>query len=116
MGMTSAAGTRLAPAGVDWEVVKVRRFYALQALERIARPGAVAVDPAPAEPVLYFFVEVGTLNDWDVPQTTALGSNAHVVLPPDVKEAPPGPYWLVAPSHGLTRADTLRQALELVTV
>jgi hypothetical protein len=114
--MMSAAGMRLAQAGVEWDAVKVGRFYALQALERIANPGAVAVDPAPPEPALYFFVQVGSAVGWDVPESTGLSLNAHVVLPPDDKGAPPGPYWLIPPSHGLTQAAGLRKALEEVTM
>jgi hypothetical protein len=110
--MMSASGTRLAAAGVAWDVVKVRRYLAVRAIERIADPGAVAVDPTPAEPTLYFFVPAGSAADWDVPQTRVLGVDAYVVLPPDHKAAPPGPYWLIAPERGLTPAPTLRQALE----
>lgn len=112
------AGTRLAPAGVDWDAVKVGRFYALQALGRMTSPGAVAVDPAPAEPALYFFVPAGSTTGWDVQQSTALGVATHVVLPPDTKELPPGPYWLIRPRAGrvqLTRVDELRAALNAVT-
>lgn len=74
-------------------------------------PGAVAVDPAPREPLLYFFVPRGSTAQWDVPHTIDLGSAAQVVLPPDHKEAPPGPYWLIPRHHGLTPIDVLRQAL-----
>jgi hypothetical protein len=109
--MTMAAGMRLAPAGVAWDAVKVNRYLAVRAIEHIAQPGAVAVDPAPAEPVLYFFVPVGSAAVWDVPQTRVLTVNSHVVLPPDGKEAPPGPYWLVSPSRGLTSTADLRHAL-----
>lgn len=112
VGMTSASGMRIAAAGVAWDVVKVRRYLAVRAIERIADPGAVAVDPTPAEPALYFFVPAGSAVDWEVPRTRALGVDAHVVLPPDRKVAPPGPYWLIAPERGLTPTATLRQALE----
>jgi hypothetical protein len=112
VGMMSASGMRLAAAGVAWDVVRVRRYLAVRAIERIADPGAVAVDPTPAEPVLYFFVPAGSAAGWEVPRSRALGVDAHVVLPPDHKAAPPGPYWLIAPERGLTPADTLRQALE----
>ncbi|SHI11789.1 hypothetical protein [Streptomyces sp. 3214.6] len=112
--LLSAAGMRLAPAGVEWDAVKVGRHLAVRAIEQIATPGAVAVDPAPSEPMLYFFVPPGSAADWDVPETTALGRNSHVVLPPSHKEEPPGPYWLLAQRHGLTRTAILRQALEAV--
>ncbi|MFJ6901504.1 DUF6415 family natural product biosynthesis protein [Streptomyces hokutonensis] len=112
--MVNADGTRLAAAGVTWDVVKVRRHLAVRAIERIPEPGAVAVDPWPVEPALYFFVPAGSAGDWDVPQTTALGLDSHVVLPPDRKEAPPGPYWLTSPGRGLTSTSELRQALTYV--
>ncbi|MET9081981.1 DUF6415 family natural product biosynthesis protein [Streptomyces sp. NPDC004237] len=109
--MRSAAGMRLAPAGVRWDVVKVARHTAVRAIDLIETPGAVAVDPAPAEAVLYFFVPPGSAAEWHLPQTTALGLNAHVVLPPPGREAPPGPYWLIGPTLGLTPAIVLRKAL-----
>ena len=111
-GMLSAAGMRLVPAGVEWDAVKVGHQLGERVIERLAQLGAVAVDPAHREPLLYFFVPVGTAADWDVSQTTALGSDAYVVLPPDDRQAPPGPYWLVTRLHGLTQAEDLRQALE----
>lgn len=114
VGMMTAADMWLAPAGVEWDVVKVGRHLGARAIERIAEPGAVAVDPARSEPLLYFFVPAGSAAHWDVPQTTALGANAHVLLPPACKEAPPGPYWLISQRHGLTPAAVLRQALEAV--
>ncbi|MGW3311487.1 DUF6415 family natural product biosynthesis protein [Streptomyces sp. NPDC001073] len=110
--MTSVSGMRLAAAGVSWDAVKVRRHLAVRAIERIAQPGAVAVDPSPAEPALYFFIRAGSAAGWDVPQTAALGLSSHVVLPPDHREAPPGPYWLISPERGLTSTSALRQALE----
>ncbi|MFG3517631.1 DUF6415 family natural product biosynthesis protein [Streptomyces bobili] len=112
----TAAGMRLAQAGVRWDVVKVRRFLGLQAIEHIEQPGAVAVDPHWPEPMLYFFVPAGTLTNWDVPDTRALNSTectTHVVLPPGHREAPPGPYWLLSPSCGLTPIATLHRALEM---
>ncbi len=112
--MVNADGTRLAAAGLAWDVVKVRRHLAVRAIERIPEPGAVAVDPWPEEPTLYFFVPAGGAGDWDVPQTTALGPDSHVVLPPDSKGTPPGPYWLISPRRGLTSTSALRQALTYV--
>lgn len=112
--MPEVDGTRLTPAGVHWDAIKVGRFYALQALKRLGAPGAVAVDPWPAEPVLYFFVSPGATVGWDIPQSTALGTATHVVLPPSTKERPPGPYWLIPPRNGciqLTGLDELREAL-----
>jgi hypothetical protein len=111
-----SAGMLLAQAGVTWDVVKVRRFLGLQAIEHIAQPGAVAVDPHPPEPMLYFFVPAGTLADWDLPDTTPLNSTectTHVVLPPRHREAPPGPYWLLLPSRGLTATAALHHALDI---
>ncbi|MFF1351318.1 hypothetical protein ACFVZJ_36065 [Streptomyces sp. NPDC058322] len=57
----------------------------------------------------------GTTRTRTVPQTTALGETTHVVLPPDRKQAPPGPYWLL-PRQTLTSTSTsaLQQALTAV--
>jgi hypothetical protein len=109
--MMSAGGMRLAPAGVEWDAVKVGRHLGVRAISLIAEPGAVAVDPARPDPVVYFFAPPGSAAHWDVAQTTALGPGAHMVLPPDHKEAPPGPYWLISQQNGLTSARVLRQAL-----
>jgi hypothetical protein len=113
--LTRTAGPRLTAAGIDWDAVKVPRFYALQALKRLASPGAIAVDPVRARPVLYFFVPAGSTVGWDVQHSDALGTATHVVLPPATKELPPGPYWLIPPKGGqvqLTRIDALRAAIE----
>jgi hypothetical protein len=110
--MLTVAGLRLAPAGVEWDAVKVGRHLGARAIDLIAEPGAVAVDPARPEPLLYFFVPAGSAAHWDVPQTDALGPDTYVVLPPDHKQAPPGPYWLLPQHHGLTPAVVLRHALE----
>jgi hypothetical protein len=110
--MLTAAGLRLVAAGVAWDAVKVQRHRGVRAIELLDEPGAVAVDPAHPEPLLYFFVPAGSAAQWDVLDTQALGSNAYVVLPPDHAEAPPGPYWLIPLQHGLTAASALRQALE----
>ncbi|MFF0087498.1 hypothetical protein ACFYR1_48835 [Streptomyces canus] len=108
------AGLQLAPAGVEWDLVKVGRHWGVRAIEQIAELGAVAVDPSPREPMLYFFVPKGSAVDWNVPQTTALGRESYVVLPPARKEEPPGPYWLVPQHKGLTSAVDLQRALESV--
>ncbi|MFR0367543.1 hypothetical protein [Streptomyces sp. MCC20] len=97
----------------DIDVIRVCRFLALQALEGLAAPGAVTVDPFPAAPALFFLVPAGAAVGWRLPDTTACGPSK-VVLPPDGKEAPPGPYWLIGRSHGLTSAVALRAALEAV--
>ena len=71
-------------------------------------------NPSRREPVLYFLVPKGSsCEDWDVPETAALGTDAYVVLPLGHRDAPPGPYWLVPEQRGgLTPAVVLRQALE----
>ncbi|MCX5063720.1 hypothetical protein OG895_43285 [Streptomyces sp. NBC_00201] len=111
--LRSEAGTHLALAGVGWDAIKVSsRFLALRAIENLGNPGAITVDPRPAASVLYFLVPAGTAADWRMPQTTAFGRTMHVVLPPDHKQTPPGPYWLVQRAQGVTQAAELRQALE----
>lgn len=109
-------GISIVAAGVHWDAVKVTRSFALEALEHLPVHGAVAVDPTPAGPYLYFLVPPRSTGGWDVPQSTALSETAHVALPPPDRVAPPGPYWLTPPGHrpGLTRTDALRVALEAV--
>ncbi|MCI3276962.1 hypothetical protein [Streptomyces cylindrosporus] len=108
----TVAGLRLVTVGVEWDTVKVERHLGVRAIELLEEPGAVAVDPCRPEPMLYFLVPAGSAAHWDVPETAALGSNSYVVLPPDHRDAPPGPYWLIPQQHGLTAAAALRQALE----
>ncbi|MGW0647690.1 hypothetical protein ACWD4T_02605 [Streptomyces umbrinus] len=110
-GLAGAPEMRLAFAGSDWDVINVSRFLGLRAIENIGNPGAITVDPRPAAPSLLFFVPVGTAADWRMPQTVAFGRTMTVALPPDHKEAPPGPYWLIQRNHGLTQAAELRRAL-----
>ncbi|MEU4507768.1 hypothetical protein [Streptomyces sp. NPDC024089] len=106
-------GTRLAPAGQAWDAVSVSRFLGLQAVERLgAAAGPTIMDPAGR--TMYFLVPPGTTRTWTVPQTTALGETTHVVLPPDHKQAPPGPYWLLTPRRTLTSTRALQQALTAV--
>ncbi|MFW6724343.1 hypothetical protein ACHZ98_30170 [Streptomyces sp. MAR4 CNY-716] len=105
--------TSIVEAGVEWDAIKVPRYAGLFALDKLTRPGAVAVDPASAPPVLYFLVPPQSTGGWDVPLTTALSLAAHVVLPSSHREAPPGPYWLIAPGRGrrCTRTADLRREL-----
>ncbi|WP_406482524.1 hypothetical protein [Streptomyces sp. NBC_01615] len=111
-GLACAAEMRLALAGIDWDVIKVSRFLGLRAIENMSDPGAITVDLYPAAPSLYFFVPVGAAAGWRMPQTMAFGRGMTVLLPPDHKEAPPGPFWLIQRSHGLTQAAELRRELE----
>lgn len=112
---TSLRQVGLPRTGTDWDVIQVDRFLALQAIERIGAPGAVTVDPRPGRPSLSFLVQAGASSDWQMPHTVAYAAARCLpTLPPDHKEAPPGPYWLIHRSHGLTRVDELRQALETV--
>jgi len=111
----SIAGTRIVAAGRDWDAVRMPRFIGLQTLNALkAPPGAIAVEPGARS--LYFFVPPGTTRTWHLPQSTALGETNHVVLPPDGKELPPGPYWLISPLRGRLHTDTdaLHTALEIV--
>lgn len=110
--------TILTRAGVSWDAVKVDRFHALQALERIPDPGSVAVDPGAVEPVLYFFVARGTTGGWDVPHSRAYSTATYVQIPPVNKESGEGPYWLIPPKYGVimnTDTETLKLALTAVT-
>jgi hypothetical protein len=91
-----------APAG-DWPVVRVTRFYGLQALDRLRTPGTVVVDPDPACPAVVFFVHAG--DAWPPAAFTP---------PPADQLTPPGAYWLLPPTRGrivLTDTADLQQAL-----
>ncbi|MFE1839832.1 hypothetical protein [Streptomyces sviceus] len=111
-GAARASGCGTAAAeGVG--VVTVCRFLALQALARLTAPGAVSVNPLPGAPTLSFLVSVDAAR-WRPSYSGARGSCMEVVLPPDGKEAPPGPYWLIERSQGLTSLAALRAALEVV--
>ncbi|MER6719904.1 hypothetical protein [Streptomyces halstedii] len=110
----AAAGPRLAPAGKDWDAVRVTRFLGLQTIERLGpHTGPVIMDPAAR--AMFFLVPPGTTQAWtDLPQATALGDTAYVVLPASDKQTPPGPYWLIPPQQLLADTRALREALETV--
>ncbi|MFB7273929.1 DUF6415 family natural product biosynthesis protein [Streptomyces sp. NPDC056244] len=98
-----------------FDLVRVARFYALQALERIAAPGAIAVEPIATAPAMLFLVPPGSSSEWNVPRTTVLVEGS-LVLPSEERRSPPGAYWLIPPSHGRLHTDVhhLRCALEAV--
>ncbi|WP_328698552.1 hypothetical protein [Streptomyces sp. NBC_00342] len=103
-------GMRLVAAGKDWDAVRVSRFLGLQVLERLgSAAGPVLVDPVAR--TMYFLVPAGSTRAWDVPQTQPLGETAHVVVPPQARQSPPGPFWLVSSQRPLASASVLRQAL-----
>lgn len=74
-----------------------------------AAAGPTVMDPAGR--TMYFLVPPGTTRTWAVPRTTALGVATHVVLPPDHKQAPPGPQWLLTPNRTFTSTSALQRAL-----
>ncbi|WP_381793034.1 hypothetical protein [Streptomyces niveus] len=100
----------------SWEVLRVGRYYGLQALDRISRPGTVAVDPAVRG--VYFFIKSGATATWPpMPADGPLGVTAELKLPPQEHCRPPGTYWLVPPQHGaisFTCPRALRAALSHV--
>ncbi|MFH8736810.1 hypothetical protein [Streptomyces sp. NPDC017964] len=105
-------GTRIAPAGVDWDAVRVPRFLGLQALNRLqGQEGAIVMEPG--ERAMYFLVPPRTTGGWDVQQSVALGETNHVVLPAHSKETPPGPFWLASPCRARlhTNTEALRAAI-----
>ncbi|MEV7422896.1 hypothetical protein [Streptomyces sp. NPDC091212] len=89
--------TRLLGAGGD--AVRVARFHALQALDQLRTPGAVAVNPMPVGPSVLFLVQPGNSSSWNVPQTVWLEEGSFD-LPLGSRQAPPGVYWLIPPRHG----------------
>ena len=87
-----------------WEAVRVSRYYGLQALNILASPGNVAVDPDAL--TVYFFVPAGTTQRW---QPMPAGGGLTVItdglqLPPGTRRTPPGTYWLVPPRQGVIRS------------
>ncbi|MEV6548045.1 hypothetical protein AB0M57_04955 [Streptomyces sp. NPDC051597] len=114
----TAPGTRITPAGVDWDAVRVTRFHALRALAHLDHPGSVVVDPSSASPALVFFVPPGASKGWQLPQSEAFGEATHLEIPAGDKDRPPGLYWLVKPTSGWRiqhiQVEQLRQALEVV--
>ncbi|WNI34376.1 hypothetical protein [Streptomyces sp. ITFR-6] len=68
----------------------------------------------PAARTMYFLVPAGSTREWDIPQTQPLGDTNHVVVPPETRQSPPGPYWLVSAHRPLTSTMVLREALQNV--
>jgi serine/threonine-protein kinase RsbW len=88
-----------------WEAVRVSRYYGLQALNHLANPGHVAIDPD--APAVYFFVPAGTVQSWrPMPAGGGLTvmSEEGLRLPPQTRRTPPGAYWLVSPARGAIRS------------
>lgn len=107
-------------AGVWWDAIRVRQETAHRVLEtlrtRLGRPaGPVIADPRRVR--AYILVPPTTADDWDVPDTRALGRASYVVVPHASIIRPPGPYWMVPPDTGwhLTSPGALREALQTVT-
>ncbi|MEV1048665.1 hypothetical protein [Streptomyces sp. NPDC049916] len=110
-GIPGVANTRIAPAGVSWDAIRTDRLLGLQTVDHLGpAAGPVIVEPA----AMYFLVHPGASEGWSVPQSTAIGQTQHVVLPPETKSPPPGPYWLLSPTLPLASAAALRRALEAV--
>lgn len=83
----------------SWEVLRVDRYYGLQALDRISCPGTVAVDPAVRG--VYFFIESGaTAALPPMPADGPVSVTTELELPPQERCRPPGTYWLVPPRRG----------------
>ncbi|MGW0657064.1 hypothetical protein ACWD4T_51740, partial [Streptomyces umbrinus] len=98
-------GTWIAPAGKVWDAVRLSPPLGLQALNAVTgNLGAVIMGPG--DRGMYFLVPPGTTHAWNLPRTAALGQTSHVVLPPDGREQPPGPYWLISPQRGRLYTDT----------
>lgn len=92
-------GTHILPAGVEWDAVRVPRYLGLAALDQFpSSPGPVIVDPQSR--TLYFFVPKGSTDSWSLPQITPLRESQFLVVPPETRISPPGPYWLVEPGPG----------------
>lgn len=110
-GVLSRSGD--AGARPSWEVIRIGRYYGLQALTRLNAPGSVAVDPE--RPAVYFFVAIGATATWpSMPAHVPLAVTTGADLPPVGRRTPPGAYWLVPPRRGTLRlidAGTLHTAL-----
>lgn len=78
----------------DWDVIRVGRYYGLQALARLQAPGTVAIDPS-ATPSVYFFVRTGSTATW--PLAPVIRVTTDFEMPPDERQTPPGIYWLLLP-------------------
>lgn len=108
------------PAAKWWDVIVVPQRPGLDALEILDRdsghaPGPVLWEPLASPPCLYFLVPTGTADDWDVPNTRALGTACFIPVPGPTTLEPPSVHWLVPPDPdapgALVDADALREAL-----
>lgn len=93
------------------DAVRVVRYIGLAALKSLRNPGSVLVSPA--ERALYFFVQTGSVTDWEIPGVGLISPAEQISLPADDCSSPPGPYWLTARSGVLrcTTADELFAAI-----
>ncbi|MBD0837355.1 hypothetical protein [Streptomyces sp. TRM68416] len=111
--LPSAAGCTLHDAGHEWDAIRVPRSIGLAAMEILgARCGAVVDDALSA--VLYFFVPTGTVEEWGVGNTRALGAGSTVAIPPARRTEGPGPHWRMCPGEDrwITDPAALRAAIQ----
>lgn len=116
VGRSGVGRLRIVPAGVEWDAIRIPRRLGVAALNRLPVPhGPVITDPD--DRVVYILVPRGTAHRWDAALTQAYGIATYVAVPPEGRDAPPGPYWLVAPADWVPLTDPghLRSAIEAVT-
>ncbi|WP_175439147.1 hypothetical protein [Streptomyces vilmorinianum] len=101
----TASGCELLEAGAAWDAVRVPRELGLVALEILgSRSGSVVEDPA--EAALYWFVQAGSTDVWDIEHARVLSVGHTVAVPPARRTSGPGPRWLVCPGEESFLTDT----------
>ncbi|MFE7093144.1 hypothetical protein [Streptomyces erythrochromogenes] len=105
------------PAGQWWDVVRVSEdvgWRAIEILQAEGEPiGPVILCDEVTELRMCLLVPVGTAATWQEPDTVALGSRCHLVVPPLEATDPPGLHWYSLPASPrvLTRAAALSRAI-----
>lgn len=89
------AGLALLAVGKRWDVVKTCEDHGLYAAATDALAGPIMRDPDFGH--LYFLVESGATESWDVPGTEWLSVDCWLKVPPPSRTEPPGAYWIQPP-------------------
>jgi hypothetical protein len=102
----------LVQCGEWWDAVKVPAYIGKGALGRLGdESGAVIEDPLGRS--LYWLVEPGRADTWELHRVEPLGAASYVAVPPAGRTEGPGVRWIVplAPLRYLTAPEALYAAL-----
>jgi hypothetical protein len=108
----SGTDVELLPAGRWWDAVKVSRWLAEPALDRLGDDSGAVIEDGFGR-TWYWLVAPGGADGWRLQQVVPLGETCYLAVPPQHRTGGPGLRWRVplAPGRYLTGPGLLHQAL-----